>query len=234
MSHYVMGMAISDARMLSDEDGMVKFTSRKRNGEQGRDIQSLPRQEFMDRYVSHILPPGMFRARYRGIFSSREIPNLAHVRECIALANPQAVQTITAQLIDQAKVVAVDGSEEFSGERAGATTYRCVCPHDKTPMVKSCRAKGPDTMRYLGYLRCVIRFLKGLVPSMPEERPAGLPYQLARFAEIAETAVNESGEAVTTTRTVSIEYALQQKLHAAFNKAPSSRPPPGSHSEQVG
>ena len=61
---------------------------------------------------------------------------------------------------------------------------------------------------------------------MPPERPKDLPYHLARFAQITEPSVTEAGEAVMVTRTVSIAYAIEQKLKLAFDKSNHDRPPP--------
>jgi len=226
LSYYVMGTAISDARIVSDDHGIVVFKTKQRSGRKSPKTCALPRQEFIDRFVSHILPRGMFRVRCRGLYSSRAIPNLLQVRQCISAAYPERNSSLIEKLKADSKVVAVDGSEEFSGERTGSTTYRCICPHDKTPMVTEARASGADTLRCLSYLKLVIAFLKGIIPAMPPVRPAGLPYHLARFAQLAETKASESGEVTTITRTVSIDYALQQKIAAAFDKRKSDLPPP--------
>ena len=138
---------------------------------------------------------------------------------------PDRDTAMIEQLKAESKVVAADGSEEFSGDRAGATTYRCICPHDKTPLVTTCCARGADTLRCLAYIKLVMAFLKGIIPTLPPERPGGLPGNFARFAQIATTETNALGETVTVMRTVAFEYALQQKLNAFFGR--ESHPPPG-------
>ena len=61
--------------------------------------------------------------------------------------------------------------------------------------------------------------------TLPPECPSGLPGNFARFAQIATTETNASGETVTVLRTVAFEYALLQKLNAFFGR--ESHPPPG-------
>ena len=74
-SRYTHRVAISNSRILSMKDGKVDFSYKdyKDNDEKGMPRvkqMSLPREEFIQRFLWHILPKGFRKIRYGGIFSS--------------------------------------------------------------------------------------------------------------------------------------------------------------------
>jgi hypothetical protein len=84
LSRYVVGSAISDVRIVSDEDGQVTFRVKdyKNGGE--KSTLTIPGEEFVRRFSLHILPPRMMRVRYAGWLGSniREV-NLATARTAL-------------------------------------------------------------------------------------------------------------------------------------------------------
>ena len=70
LSRYVFRIAISDRRIEKVENGMVHFTIKdyKRNGV-FRKIK-LEINEFIRRFLLHLLPKGFFKVRYYGIFAN--------------------------------------------------------------------------------------------------------------------------------------------------------------------
>ena len=70
LSRYVFRIAISDQRIVKVEDGMVHFTikDRKRKGIYHK--MKLETDEFIRRFLLHILPEGFFKVRYYGIFAN--------------------------------------------------------------------------------------------------------------------------------------------------------------------
>ena len=67
LARYLSGGPIADGRLISHEDGKVKFWAR------GQDKKSrpfkLPGSQFVQRWSLHILPKGYTRSRYYGGFS---------------------------------------------------------------------------------------------------------------------------------------------------------------------
>ena len=70
LSRYVFRIAITNKRIIEVKDGKVVFSWKDyRSGLFGR--MSLETDEFIRRFLLHVLPKGFFKIRYYGIFSSR-------------------------------------------------------------------------------------------------------------------------------------------------------------------
>jgi len=70
LSRYVFRVAITDRRIIEVKDGKVLFTWKDyRTGRFHR--MKLDVDEFIRRFLLHLLPKGFFKVRYYGIFSSR-------------------------------------------------------------------------------------------------------------------------------------------------------------------
>lgn len=94
LARYVAGVAISDRRLVSHENGQVTF--RWKNYARGgrAETQSLSGLEFVARYMLHVLPRGLVRIRYYGMLSNRNRKrDLARCRELLGAttdASPEA------------------------------------------------------------------------------------------------------------------------------------------------
>lgn len=70
LSRYVFRVAITDRRIIEVKDGKVRF--HWKNYRTGLYCEmKLDIDEFIRRYLLHVLPRGFFKVRYYGIFSSR-------------------------------------------------------------------------------------------------------------------------------------------------------------------
>lgn len=70
LSRYVFRIAITDRRIIEVKDGKVRFSWK--DYRTGRFHQmKLDIDEFIRRFLLHVLPKGFFKVRYYGIFSSR-------------------------------------------------------------------------------------------------------------------------------------------------------------------
>ena len=70
LSRYVFRIAISNHRIRKIENGKVHFTwKNNRNGRSG--VMKLGIDEFIHRFLLHVLPKGFFKVRYYGIFVNR-------------------------------------------------------------------------------------------------------------------------------------------------------------------
>ena len=80
LSRYVFRIAISDRRIEKVENGMVHFSVKdyKRNGIFRK--MKLELDEFIRRFLLHVLPKGFFKVRYYGIFAN------THRKENVAKA----------------------------------------------------------------------------------------------------------------------------------------------------
>ncbi|NLX96540.1 MAG: transposase, partial [Rhodopirellula sp.] len=83
---YVAGAAISDKRLISHEGGRVTFWARDRS-KKGKGKKRRPHrldgEEFVRRYLMHVLPRGFQRVRYYGLFSHRHRATQEQVRAAL-------------------------------------------------------------------------------------------------------------------------------------------------------
>jgi len=71
LARYTHRIAISNERILSDADGQVRFRYRdRRRGNRPRTM-TLARDEFLRRFLLHVLPLGFMRIRHFGLFANR-------------------------------------------------------------------------------------------------------------------------------------------------------------------
>jgi hypothetical protein len=70
LSRYVFRIAITDRRILEVKDGKVRFSWKDYRTNRFREMK-LDVDEFIRRFLLHVLPKGFFKVRYYGIFSSR-------------------------------------------------------------------------------------------------------------------------------------------------------------------
>ena len=90
LASYVAGTAISDARLLSHAEGRVAF--RAKNYRQGRQRETLclPEQEFVRRFLLHVLPRGFVRVRYYGLLANTQRAALLRLPPTAGRATPTA------------------------------------------------------------------------------------------------------------------------------------------------
>ena len=89
LGHYTHRVAISNSRLLSCDDGQVVFHYRDRRAGDIRKTLSLPADEFLRRFLCHVLPSGFQRIRHYGLLASRtKAENLSRVRELLGEPSP--------------------------------------------------------------------------------------------------------------------------------------------------
>ena len=85
VARYTHRVAISDRRLLSLEDGNVRFSYKDyAHGSQQREM-TLDALEFLRRFLQHVLPKGFVRIRYYGFLANcRRREQLALARELLS------------------------------------------------------------------------------------------------------------------------------------------------------
>ncbi len=84
LAPYIFRVALSNTRLVSAEDGQVSFRYTDRESGQER-VCTLPAQEFMRRFLQHVLPKGFVKVRYYGFFSSGNRPRLRQIRRLLGV-----------------------------------------------------------------------------------------------------------------------------------------------------
>ena len=91
LSRYTHRVAISNRRLLSFDKGAVSFGYRdyRHNGAERQQVMTLGVDEFIRRFLLHVLPRGFHRIRHYGILASsnREV-SLERIRALLAVAAP--------------------------------------------------------------------------------------------------------------------------------------------------
>ena len=94
LSRYTHRVAISNSRLIASDDHSVTFRwkdYRARGEAPGSawiKAMTLPVDEFIRRFLMHVLPNGFHRIRHYGLFASpRRAANIAHLRELLANAD---------------------------------------------------------------------------------------------------------------------------------------------------
>ena len=91
LSRYTHRVAISNSRLLAyDGDGVAfKYKDYRANGRARQKIMRLAKDEFIRRFLIHVLPTGFHRIRHYGLFASGvRAQNIARVRELLGAATP--------------------------------------------------------------------------------------------------------------------------------------------------
>lgn len=89
LGRYTHRVAISNNRLQELKDGQVTFTYKDYKHEQRRKVMTLPADEFLRRFLMHVLPDGFQRIRHYGLLGNRHrAENLARCRELLAMPVP--------------------------------------------------------------------------------------------------------------------------------------------------
>jgi len=91
LSRYTHRVAISNRRLLAfNETGVTfRYKDYRRNGADRQQVMTLGSDEFIRRFLLHVLPRGFHRIRHYGLLSaSARKANLARARALLAVAPP--------------------------------------------------------------------------------------------------------------------------------------------------
>lgn len=86
LARYVGGVAISDARMVSSRGDSIRFITRDSKR------LTLPAEEFVRRYLMHVLPRGFTKVRYYGLYANRASAQLARAKALVPASAPSSAQ----------------------------------------------------------------------------------------------------------------------------------------------
>jgi hypothetical protein len=89
LGRYTHRVAISNNRLLDLQDGQVTFRYKDYKHEQQQKVMTLSADEFLRRFLLHVLPDGFQRIRHYGLLANRHrAENLARCRELLAVPIP--------------------------------------------------------------------------------------------------------------------------------------------------
>jgi hypothetical protein len=86
LGRYTHRIAISNNRLLECKDGQVKFAYKDYKDEQKQKVMTLSADEFLRRFLLHVLPDGFQRIRHYGLLGNRHrAEHIARCRELLAV-----------------------------------------------------------------------------------------------------------------------------------------------------
>ena len=89
LGRYTHRVAISNNRLKALKDGQVTFTYKDYKDEHQQKVMTLSADEFLRRFLLHVLPNGFQRIRYYGFLANRHrAENLARCRELLRMPAP--------------------------------------------------------------------------------------------------------------------------------------------------
>ena len=83
LARYVHRVAIPNSRIVSIEDGKVTFRYKPTKGPASKTM-TLDAHEFLRRFLQHVLPKGVHKVRYYGLWSAANRKDLYRVRRFLA------------------------------------------------------------------------------------------------------------------------------------------------------
>jgi hypothetical protein len=109
LARYTHRTAISNARILELEQGEVAFRYKDYQDHNRWKVMRLAVEEFIRRFLLHVLPKGLVRIRHFGFLAnacrSKQLPR---IRQAIAMADKQAAEDLAeAQLSASAEIATV-------------------------------------------------------------------------------------------------------------------------------
>jgi hypothetical protein len=89
LGRYTHRVAISNNRLIDFADGLVAFAWKDYHHESRRKVMRLDAQEFVRRFLLHVLPAGLQRIRHYGLLANRyRKAKLDHCRQLLAAPTP--------------------------------------------------------------------------------------------------------------------------------------------------
>ena len=93
LSRYTHSVAISNSRLIALDHNSVTFKWKdyRAEGRERQNIMTLASDEFIRRFLIHVLPRGFHRIRHYGLFASAgRAGNIARARKLLHVPKPQS------------------------------------------------------------------------------------------------------------------------------------------------
>lgn len=143
VGRYTHRIAISNNRLIDIEDGKVHFNWKDYRGGSRQKVMALSAEEFIRRFLIHVLPQGFQRIRYYGFLANRY--RKEKLARCRALLGMQRSE-------DRADIGEDPDSSDKIKEFTGVSPRECpACHHGRMLCIEvlerssSCQPFAPDT-----------------------------------------------------------------------------------------
>ncbi len=123
LAPYIFRVALSNNRIVKVEDDQVPFRYKEHQSKKTKYL-TLPAEEFIRRFLQHVLPKGFIKVRYYGLFSPGQRPLLNQARQLLTVAE-------TTKLDPDSEPTAQPESDQTASDTAEPTL---PCPTCGQPM----------------------------------------------------------------------------------------------------
>lgn len=128
LGRYTHRVAISNARLLSHQDGRVQFRYKNYADASQTKVMNLAAEEFIRRFLLHVLPKGFVRIRHYGLLASRNVTTrLADCRRLLAGQEPPTTDAQEKTWVE--RILDWFGLDVVHCPHCGATLERRPLPH---------------------------------------------------------------------------------------------------------
>jgi hypothetical protein len=128
LGRYTHRVAISNARLLAHQDGRVKFRYKDYADGSRTKVMQLTAEEFIRRFLLHVLPKGFVRIRHYGLLASRNVATrLADCRRLLVGNDTAAIEAPEKTLVEQ--ILEWFGLDVIHCPHCGATLERRPLSH---------------------------------------------------------------------------------------------------------
>ena len=86
LGRYTHRVALSNDRICSLQNGEVSFTYRDRKNQDRRKLMTLGAEEFIRRFLLHVIPKGFMRVRHYGFLANHRKDSLSKCRQLMGLS----------------------------------------------------------------------------------------------------------------------------------------------------
>ncbi|MGA2348502.1 MAG: IS91 family transposase, partial [Candidatus Sulfotelmatobacter sp.] len=133
VGRYTHRVAISNNRLLDIEEGKVTFRYKDYRHDAQQKTMILEAEEFIRRFLLHVLPEGFHRIRYYGLLGNRyREEKLAHCRNLLGMPSPEPPALETAK----------DYREHYQ-ELTGSSLWECPVCHQGRMLVTQILPRSP-------------------------------------------------------------------------------------------
>jgi hypothetical protein len=121
LARYVFRVAITNSRIVDLDDQTVTIRYKQRKSNRWR-TSRIPGQEFMRRFLQHVLPKGLHKVRYFGLWHPARRESAARARLLLLLDRPATprLAKMSADAADQSTADQSAGQTQSNGPR--------ICP----------------------------------------------------------------------------------------------------------
>jgi len=111
LGRYTHRVCISNNRILSAEDGEVKFKWRDYRDKNKEKVMMLSADEFIRRFIMHILPPGFIKIRHFGFLSNKNKSTKLKICKRLTFAMQNKVEDVYKKLTTSEILIKLAGKD---------------------------------------------------------------------------------------------------------------------------